>query len=569
MFMVVHEKSKLIYKNNIFEAKDIQDYIDNIKSILLTKDNIFDNVIAIESEKNPELIFAIFALMDLKIPFTIINRSVPKQRREYMRKKAGVSYTIVTDPYYGTSDSKIIKLDINSINNSTGSTGRNTVNCNYWSTIAYILFTSGTTGFPKGVEVTREGLANFIDSIPKIIEGLNNGKIASFTNNMFDIFFLESIMALSIGMEVYLPDETINRNPAKYVEFLIANEIDTLQITPSMVNMLEMYDSRMDWLKNIKILMIGGEPFPEKILTKLSSLKNIRIYNMYGPTETTIWSTVAELTGKEKVNIGKPIANTEVSIRHDDGSLSKAGEIGEICISGVGLARGYVNDIPLTQRFFKNKNGSRYYCTGDLGKLNDDGYLEYIGRIDNQVKINGFRIELEEIESVILKYDGINDVCVSVKKTERSESLVAFVVKYGVVDLDKLKEFMRRYLPEYMIPSQIVIIREMKYTPNGKKDRKSLIEGMEDLFDTQNNREMKCDNRLENYIVNKLEFYLQGKFNMADTFENIGIDSLEYVSLITEIEDEFECEIPDDMLEITFFISVQEMINQFQKMFGQ
>ncbi|WP_297132997.1 AMP-binding protein [uncultured Eubacterium sp.] len=567
--MVVHEKSKLIYKNNIFEAKDIQDYIDNIKSILLTKDNIFDNVIAIESEKNPELIFAIFALMDLKIPFTIINRSVPKQRREYMRKKAGVSYTIVTDPYYGTSDSKIIKLDINSINNSTGSTGRNTVNCNYWSTIAYILFTSGTTGFPKGVEVTREGLANFIDSIPKIIEGLNNGKIASFINNMFDIFFLESIMALSIGMEVYLPDETINRNPAKYVEFLIANEIDTLQITPSMVNMLEMYDSRMDWLKNIKILMIGGEPFPEKILTKLSSLKNIRIYNMYGPTETTIWSTVAELTGKEKVNIGKPIANTEVSIRHDDGSLSKAGEIGEICISGVGLARGYVNDIPLTQRFFKNKNGSRYYCTGDLGKLNDDGYLEYIGRIDNQVKINGFRIELEEIESVILKYDGINDVCVSVKKTERSESLVAFVVKYGVVDLDKLKEFMRRYLPEYMIPSQIVIIREMKYTPNGKKDRKSLIEGMEDLFDTQNNREMKCDNRLENYIVNKLEFYLQGKFNMADTFENIGIDSLEYVSLITEIEDEFECEIPDDMLEITFFISVQEMINQFQKMFGQ
>lgn len=567
--MVVHEKSKLIYKNNIFEAKDIQDYIDNIKSILLTKDNIFDNVIAIESEKNPELIFAIFALMDLKIPFTIINRSVPKQRREYMRKKAGVSYTIVTDPYYGTSDSKIIKLDINSINNSTGSTGRNTVNCNYWSTIAYILFTSGTTGFPKGVEVTREGLANFIDSIPKIIEGLNNGKIASFTNNMFDIFFLESIMALSIGMEVYLPDETINRNPAKYVEFLIANEIDTLQITPSMVNMLEMYDSRMDWLKNIKILMIGGEPFPEKILTKLSSLKNIRIYNMYGPTETTIWSTVAELTGKEKVNIGKPIANTEVSIRHDDGSLSKAGEIGEICISGVGLARGYVNDIPLTQRFFKNKNGSRYYCTGDLGKLNDDGYLEYIGRIDNQVKINGFRIELEEIESVILKYDGINDVCVSVKKTERSESLVAFVVKYGVVDLDKLKEFMRRYLPEYMIPSQIVIIREMKYTPNGKKDRKSLIEGMEDLFDTQNNREMKCDNRLENYIVNKLEFYLQGKFNMADTFENIGIDSLEYVSLITEIEDEFECEIPDDMLEITFFISVKEMINQFQKMFGQ
>lgn len=567
--MVVHEKSKLIYKNNIFETKDIQDYIDNIKSILLTKDNIFDNVIAIESEKNPELIFAIFALMDLKIPFTIINRSVPKQRREYMRKKAGVSYTIVTDPYYGTSDSKIIKLDINSINNSTGSTGRNTVNCNYWSTIAYILFTSGTTGFPKGVEVTREGLANFIDSIPKIIEGLNNGKIASFINNMFDIFFLESIMALSIGMEVYLPDETINRNPAKYVEFLIANEIDTLQITPSMVNMLEMYDSRMDWLKNIKILMIGGEPFPEKILTKLSSLKNIRIYNMYGPTETTIWSTVAELTGKEKVNIGKPIANTEVSIRHDDGSLSKAGEIGEICISGVGLARGYVNDIPLTQRFFKNKNGSRYYCTGDLGKLNDDGYLEYIGRIDNQVKINGFRIELEEIESVILKYDGINDVCVSVKKTERSESLVAFVVKYGVVDLDKLKEFMRRYLPEYMIPSQIVIIREMKYTPNGKKDRKSLIEGMEDLFDTQNNREMKCDNRLENYIVNKLEFYLQGKFNMADTFENIGIDSLEYVSLITEIEDEFECEIPDDMLEITFFISVQEMINQFQKMFGQ
>ena len=567
--MVVHEKSKLIYKNNIFEAKDIQDYIDNIKSILLTKDNIFDNVIAIESEKNPELIFAIFALMDLKIPFTIINRSVPKQRREYMRKKAGVSYTIVTDPYYGTSDSKIIKLDINSINNNTGSTGRNTVNCNYWSTIAYILFTSGTTGFPKGVEVTREGLANFIDSIPKIIEGLNNGKIASFTNNMFDIFFLESIMALSIGMEVYLPDETINRNPAKYVEFLIANEIDTLQITPSMVNMLEMYDSRMDWLKNIKILMIGGEPFPEKILTKLSSLKNIRIYNMYGPTETTIWSTVAELTGKEKVNIGKPIANTEVSIRHDDGSLSKAGEIGEICISGVGLARGYVNDIPLTQRFFKNKNGSRYYCTGDLGKLNDDGYLEYIGRIDNQVKINGFRIELEEIESVILKYDGINDVCVSVKKTERSESLVAFVVKYGVVDLDKLKEFMRRYLPEYMIPSQIVIIREMKYTPNGKKDRKSLIEGMEDLFDTQNNREMKCDNRLENYIVNKLEFYLQGKFNMADTFENIGIDSLEYVSLITEIEDEFECEITDYMLEITFFISVQEMINQFQKMFGQ
>lgn len=255
---------------------------------------------------------------------------------------------------------------------------------------AYILYTSGTTGIPKGVEVTREGLFNFIEGISEIIDFSAGKRIACFTTVSFDIFILESIMALYRGLVVVLANEDEQRNPRLMAKLIQDNEVDMVQMTPSRMQLLLNYDKELSCLKNVKEIMIGGESFPLSLLRRLKEKTNAKIYNMYGPTETTIWSTVSDLTQKDRIDIGRPIKNTEVYIVDESLSILPEGQVGEIYIAGKGLARGYVgkNDLTIEKFIYlPQKPDVRVYRTGDMGRYLPDGDLEYLGRTDNQVKI--------------------------------------------------------------------------------------------------------------------------------------------------------------------------------------
>jgi non-ribosomal peptide synthetase component F len=229
-------------------------------------------------------------------------------------------------------------------------------------------------------------------------------------------------------------------------------------------------------------ILCGGDRLDRELANKLIT-RSASVWNMYGPTETTIWSTAERLSLSEgPVTIGQPIANTEIYILDAEGQPQAPGEVGEICIGGAGLARGYVNDPELTRDYFielhPSASGStRVYRTGDLGRWDDQGKLEFHGRIDHQVKINGFRIEVQEVESAIRRLPGMVDVAVAgVVGPSNQKRLYAFFVAEPNLNitLSELVSHLTRYLPKYMIPEKFWSLESLPSTPNGKRDTTAL-----------------------------------------------------------------------------------------------
>jgi non-ribosomal peptide synthetase component F len=230
-------------------------------------------------------------------------------------------------------------------------------------------------------------------------------------------------------------------------------------------------------------ILCGGDRLDRELANKLIT-RSASVWNMYGPTETTIWSTAEKLSLSDgPVTIGQPIANTEIYILDAEGRpLPAGGEVGEICIGGVGLARGYLNDPQLTREYFIElhsaaSRSTRVYRTGDLGRWNDQGKLEFYGRIDHQVKINGFRIEVQEIESAIRRLPGIADVAVAgVVGPSNQKRLYAFFVAEPNLNttLSEIVSHLARYLPKYMIPEKFWSLESLPSTPNGKRDTAAL-----------------------------------------------------------------------------------------------
>lgn len=437
------------------------------------------------------------------------------------------------------------------------------------SELAYILYTSGTTGIPKGVEVTREGLFNFIEGISEIIDFSAGKRIACFTTVSFDIFILESIMALYRGLVVVLANEDEQRNPRLMAKLIQDNEVDMVQMTPSRMQLLLNYDKELSCLKNVKEIMIGGESFPLSLLRRLKEKTNAKIYNMYGPTETTIWSTVSDLTQKDRIDIGRPIKNTEVYIVDESLSILPEGQVGEIYIAGKGLARGYVgkNDLTIEKFIYlPQKPDVRVYRTGDMGRYLPDGDLEYLGRTDNQLKIRGHRIELEEIESHLNQIDGIHQaVVIAPEISETNKMLQAFYTSDTTLDQKEITDYLSSKLPEYMIPVRFKRVESFIQTANGKLDRKRVLEC----------EEIKTSDGLpEESTLSELSAVPQKAFavikstlaptNEAVTLETslgkAGVDSITFVTLVVALEGEFNFEWDDEMLLITAFSTIRSMV---------
>lgn len=380
----------IIFKNNHYDENDYNNYLKKHVN------NSYNNKTMLIMRRTPDLIYSICMCFERNNTVIPIDPAYPKNHIQYIIKDSAPDEIISdVDSYDDLLQEK--KLNITQ------------------DDVAYILYTSGSTGSPKGVEITYEALTNFIEGISEIIDFSPGKRIACFTTVAFDIFFLESIMALYKGLTVALANEDEQRNPRLMAKLIHDNAVDMVQMTPSRMYLLLNHDKELSCLKNVKEIMIGGEAFPLSLLKTLQAKTNAKIYNMYGPTETTIWSTVSDLTRKDRIDIGRPIKNTEVYIVDESLSILPDGQVGEICIAGKGLAKGYVGRNDLTAEKFiylPQKPDVRVYRTGDMGHYLPDGNLEYLGRTDNQVKIRGHRIELEEIESHLNEIDGIHQAVV-------------------------------------------------------------------------------------------------------------------------------------------------------------
>ena len=302
-----------------------------------------------------------------------------------------------------------------------------------------------------------------------------------------------------------------------------------IQTTPARYSLILEDKENLEFFKNLTDILVGGEPLTDNILVNLKQNSNAKIFNMYGPTETTIWSTVKELTNEKMITIGKPIANTQVYILDREGNVLPIGITGELYIAGEGVGKGYFNKPDVTREKYINNPfiaGSVMYKTGDICKFNDIGELICLGRIDNQVKIRGLRIELDEIEKKILEYPFIKKAKVVKQMIGNREIISAYYISNRRIRISELRNYLTKYLPNYMIPSYFTALDEFPYTPNGKID-KNALPIPDNMLKSGNGEYVKPKSELETKLVTIWENILNTKpIGIKDNFFELGGDSI-------------------------------------------
>jgi amino acid adenylation domain-containing protein len=343
--------------------------------------------------------------------------------------------------------------------------------------LAYVIYTSGSTGRPKGVAVPHSALVNFLCSMLRKPGFAESDVLAAVTTVSFDISALEIYLPLIVGGRVELISRATASDGLALADHLASSEATVLQATTASWRLL----LEADWRPQRRFrAFCGGEALPRDVADALLTRVD-ELWNLYGPTETTIWSTVDRvLPTPAPITIGKPIANTEIYLLDAYGEPVSIGMSGELWIGGAGVALGYHNRPDLTvERFvpdrFSSRPDGRLYRTGDLARWDREGRIRHLGRLDQQVKIRGFRIELEEVEVALTSYPGVRQACVSTAGSDADAVLVAYFVHNGAAPTtSELRRHLRTRLPDYMLPALFVNIDEVPLTPNGKVDRRRL-----------------------------------------------------------------------------------------------
>ncbi len=347
------------------------------------------------------------------------------------------------------------------------------------SDLAYVIYTSGSTGKPKGVEISHRAVVNFLTSMQRE-PGLDaSDRLLAVTTLSFDIAGLEILLPLITGARLMVADRDSTMDGARLAELIREGGISVLQATPSTWRLL--LETGWKPAPSFKMLC-GGEALPRDLADQLLSTEGV-LWNMYGPTETTIWSAVSLVNaGPAPVRIGPPIANTQFYVLNGLQHIAPLGVPGELCIGGDGVAQGYFRRPDLTREKFMPdpfRGGSnRMYRTGDLVRLLPGGELEFLGRLDNQVKIRGFRIELGEIETILMQQPGIREAVVIAHGEGAAKKLVAYLAAADGQECDReeLKRALTNALPAYMLPAIFVTLDSIPRTPNGKVNRRALPE---------------------------------------------------------------------------------------------
>jgi amino acid adenylation domain-containing protein len=412
--------------------------------------------------------------------------------------------------------------------------------------LAYVIYTSGSTGKPKGVQISHRALVNFLWTMRERPGMDAQDVLVAVTTLSFDIAGLELYLPLVLGARIVLA-RAETTNPRALAGLLDQVGATVMQATPTTWRML--LDSGWQGRAGLKALC-GGEALPLSLADGLVGL-GLELWNMYGPTETTIWSTCKRVDSRgETLTIGRPIANTTIYILDQHMQPVPVGVAGELWIGGDGLAHGYRGRPDLTEeRFvahpFQTSGDARIYRTGDLARYRPDMEIEFLGRIDHQVKVRGFRIELGEIETCLTRHPAVREAVVVARGQESTEAeLAAYVVPSGVpVGADALRRFLMQTLPAYMVPSTVTVLSSFPLTPNGKIDRKALPE-------PQRSREgqaepvaprSELERRLATIWERELDIHPIG---VQDDFFDLGVTSLAAATLFAAIEHELGNRLP-------------------------
>ncbi len=510
-----------------------------------------DQIVAVMIERSIEMLTGILAILKAGGAYLPIDLNYPEERINYMLTDSKVEVVLTLrnlfDQYCGIEfNGKVIdvsgKKTFNKMNLDQTATSSN---------LCYVIYTSGSTGQPKGVMIEHKNVVNFIKGITDQIEFLPGKAILALTTISFDIFVLETLLPLTKGLKVIIAGEEDQSDPELLGEIIIKENVSILQATPSRLKLFVNNKEHLLSLQGIETLIVGGEAFPESLHQMIKNELKVKVYNVYGPTETTVWSTVKDVTMDEKINIGKPIANTQILILDRYNNPQPIGVPGELCIAGKGVARGYLNKPELTKEKFvelsltMHRDGvfaGMMYKTGDVAKWLPDGNIEFLGRIDHQVKIRGFRIELEEIDNQLMTHPDIKEAVVIAKEDQRfGQYLNAFIVIEKELTISELRGHLVRKLPDYMIPAYFTYLDQLPLTLNGKIDRRVLQESEETVL--AGTEYVAPGNEVEEKLAEIWKDVLEvDRVGVNDNFFVLGGNSLKILSVLVKMKQEFEVE---------------------------
>lgn len=435
------------------------------------------DLVGLSCGRNEHLVVGLLGILKAGAGYVPLDPGFPADRLAYMRRDAGLQRVVAdasTDGSAATAGVAIVRAD------SGRRAGRPPVVAADASGAGYVLYTSGSTGQPKGVVVPQHALVNFLYAMLEAPGLASDDRLVAVTTASFDIAILEMLLPLIVGATVIIADRDTVKDPMALRALLEGSNATVMQATPSGWRIV--IESGWAGRPDFKAL-IGGEPLPRDLAESLLA-RSAELWNGYGPTETTVYSSNWKVPRHpEFITIGRPVANTVIDVLDDQLRLCPVGVPGEICIGGAGVADGYMNRPDLTAEKFvadPRRPGQRLYRTGDRGRLRSDGLLEHLGRMDFQVKVRGYRIELGDVEANLAS-SGMLSRCVVVVREDRvgDPRLVAYCVlsdagvEHGVAR-DQLREHARTRLPPYMVPQHIEFLDAIPLLPNGKVNRKVL-----------------------------------------------------------------------------------------------
>ncbi len=440
-----------------------------------------DDLVGVLLGRSEKMIIALLGILKSGAAYVPLDPKYPEDRIDYMLKDSCPK--VVLSEKYSVFENDIDILDINEVLESDKSL-ENPGTITKPNNLAYTIYTSGSTGKPKGTLIEHKSLINRIDWMQKKYSIGENDTILQKTTFTFDVSVWELFWWSLYGAKVCFLKPEGEKVPETIIDAIERNSITTIHFVPSMYIVFLSYiriNNSIGRIKSLKQIFCSGEELTVNHVKNSEYIimqNGTNLINLYGPTEATIDVTFFNCKASDRnIPIGKPISNITLYVIDKNNNPTPLGVPGELCISGVGLARGYLNRPELTaEKFVENPflSGERMYRTGDLARWLPDRNIEFLGRIDNQVKIRGFRIELGEIENSLVQHNEISSVVVVAKKMiDGDKQLIAYFISDKELELLELRNFLKKSLPDYMIPSFFIFMESFPLTPNGKIDRKA------------------------------------------------------------------------------------------------
>ncbi|NOQ25911.1 MAG: amino acid adenylation domain-containing protein, partial [Bacteroidales bacterium] len=545
------EKEAVVFEGISISYNELNQKSNQIAYYLRNKGITRNSIVTLILEPSHEMIICLLGVLKSGASYLPVNPELPENRISYLLRDSECSFILTNISSY---DKNLFEIDLIYVDDCFFKGESENLKCvNTITDSIYVIYTSGTTGKPKGVVLTHENLLNYISWFNDISKLNQNDKTALITSYSFDLGYTSVFSSLLKGCELHILQKDLYLSSSDFNSYVVDNRISYLKTTPSLYSTMvdcEGFDKSVNCLR---LVLLGGEAIKTELIERSLSLnENLQIINHYGPTEATI-GCITSLINKEKLDafikcpvIGKPINNTEAYVLNETMDLLPIGSSGELCISGDGLAVGYLNESLLTDEKFIShpfKKGKRLYKTGDLARCLPDGEIEFLGRVDYQVKIRGFRIELGEIEYVLSKHENIKESVVIAIEENNDKYLCAYIVSREELNQEELRAYMSAQLPDYMVPAYFVELESLPRTANGKVNRKVLplpeIKAGDDYVAPSNETEEKIVEIWSEVLNIEKE-----EISTTANFFSIGGHSLKVLNVVSAIKEKFGINLP-------------------------